>query len=135
MTWRWLSKASVLAIHGEQLAEHGGSDGMRDETLLESAIARPAQLVAYGEADAARLAAAYAFGIACNHPFVDGNKRTAFVVAATFVLLNGFDLAVSEQEIVEVFLSLAQGDMTEGQLAQRFSGWVVPVHPSNHRVS
>ncbi len=119
MNWRWPSKAAVLAIHGEQLAEHGGVGGIRDDNLLESALSRPYQLATYGGAGVAHLAAAYAYGIAQNHPFVDGNKRTAFVVAATFLLLNGYDLAASEREVVEIFLLLAQGRLAEEEL----SGW------------
>lgn len=117
MTWRWVSKEVVLAIHHEQIAEHGGSDGLRDEGLLDSALARPQQLDAYNKPDTTALAAAYAFGIARNHPFVDGNKRTAFVVAATFLILNGFVLTASEQEVVETFLRLAEGSLPEDQLA------------------
>ena len=119
MKWRWLSKASVLAIHGEQLAELGGSDGIRDDHLLESALSRPEQIALYGNANAADLAAAYAYGIVQNHPFVDGNKRTGFVVAVTFLLLNGYDFTAMEREVVEMFFLLAQGQSGEKEL----SGW------------
>ena len=119
MTWRWLSKASVLAIHYAQLAEHGGSSGVRDDNLLESALSRPYQLASYGNASVADLAAAYAYGIAQNHPFVDGNKRAGFVVATTFLLLNGYDLTAAEREVVTTFLLLASGELAEEAL----SGW------------
>ena len=116
MNWRWLSKASVLAIHGEQLAEHGGSDGIRDDHLLESALSRRANRP-LRSADAANLAAAYAYGIVQNHPFVDGNKRAGFVVAVTFLLLNGYDFTATEREVVEMFFLLAQGQSGEKELA------------------
>jgi death-on-curing protein len=125
MNWRWLSKASVLAIHGEQLAEHGGSDGIRDDHLLESALSRSEQIALYGNADAANLAAAYAYGIVQNHPFVDGNKRTGFVVAVTFLLLNGYDFTATEKEVVEMFFLLAQGQSGEKELAGWFGRHIV----------
>lgn len=118
MSWRWLSKAGVLAIHGEQLAEHGGTGGIRDEELLESALARPAHLACYGTPGATDLAAAYACGIAHNHPFVDGNKRTAFVVAAAFLALNGYELVAPEREVAEVFLRVASGELSQEELAR-----------------
>jgi death-on-curing protein len=127
MTWRWISKFAVLAIHNEQLAEHGGHPGVRDEGLLESALDRPHNLSTYSDVGVAELAAAYAFGLAKNHPFVDGNKRTAFVVSVTFLLLNGFDITASEKDVVETFLRLAGGDITEKQLASWFSTHVVPI--------
>jgi death on curing protein len=115
--WRWLSKAAVLAIYAEQLTEHGGAPGLREEHLLASALARPENLAAYGEPDAAALAAAYAFGIVRNHPFVDGNKRTGLVAAATFLLLNDLDLSAPEQEVVTTFWRLADGSLPEDGLA------------------
>ena len=117
MTWRWLGVRGVLAVHAEQIADHGGVPGLRDRALLESALARPRNLAAYGEPSAFRLAAAYAFGIARNHPFVDGNERTALVAAATLLLLNGYELAAPEAEAVEVVLRLAAGSVDEGALA------------------
>jgi len=116
----WVREDVVLAIHRRQLAEHGGSDGVRDGGLLSSALARPKNLVAYGEPapDAAALAASYAYGIAKNHPFVDGNKRTALVVARTFLLLNGLDLSASQEEKYRTFLSLAEGRLSEEDLAE-----------------
>jgi death on curing protein len=113
----WLRLEAILAAHDDQLAEHGGSVGVRDHGLLESALARPLNLYAYGEPSLSRLAASYGFGIARNHPFVDGNKRTALVAAETFLGLNGFDLTASDMEVVEIFLALAAGEITEEQLA------------------
>ena len=114
---RWLPTKTALAIHEEQIREYGGSTGVRDAGLLESAIARAQNLAAYGEPDLAELAAAYAFGIARNHPFVDGNKRTAFVTAGMFLLRNGASLNVAEAEVVVVFNDLAAGKLTEAELA------------------
>jgi death-on-curing protein len=113
----WLRLEAILAAHDDQLAEHGGGSGDRDRGLLESALARPLNLHAYGEPSLPKLAAAYAFGIAKNHPFVDGNKRTALVAAELFLALNGIDLTATDLECVEVFLSLAGGEMTEQELA------------------
>jgi death on curing protein len=119
--WRWVSEDVVLAIHDEQIAEHGGLPGVRDMALLLSALARPQNLEAYGEPDVAGLAAAYAFGIARNHPFLDGNKRTALVVAAgVFLPLNGFELAASDMEMVEVMLSVAENSILE----EDFAAWL-----------
>jgi death-on-curing protein len=113
----WLSRALISAIHDEQIAEHGGSPGLRDEGLLESALARPRNLAAYGKPDLAALAAAYAFGLARNHPFVDGNKRTAFVAAELFLDLNGHDLVASDEDCVTAMLSLAAGETSEAEFA------------------
>src|SRR5262245_2993245 len=117
MTWRWIRLAEALAIHAELIAEHGGPEGVRDEGLLESAIARAENLAAYGKPDLCDLAAAYAYGLARNHPFADGNKRTAFVVSATFLILNGRDLTATEVSVVETILKLAAGELTEAELA------------------
>lgn len=113
----WISIELVRAIHSRQLSEHGGLDGVRDPGMLESALARPRQLFAYGEPDIADLAAAYAFGIARNHAFADGNKRTASVVCETFIELNGHSLQAEDLEMYPVFLSLAEGNLTEAELA------------------
>lgn len=94
--WVWVSQDILLAVHDEQVAEHGGAAGLRDEGFLVSAIARPQHLLAYGNTNAAQLAAAYAFGIARNHPFVDGNKRTAYVTAELFLALNGLVLTADD---------------------------------------
>jgi death on curing protein len=120
MTWRWIRLGEATAIHAEQIAEHGGLEGIRDQGLLESAMARPENLSAYEKPDVCDLAAAYAYGLARNHPFADGNKRTAFVVSATFLILNGRDLTASEVEVVEIFLQLAAGALPEAELADWF---------------
>jgi death-on-curing protein len=109
-----------MAAHTEQVAEHGGGDGVRDQGLLDSAIARPLNLARYGEPDAADLAAAYAFGIARNHPFVDGNKRTAAVVSETFLVLNGHQLTATDAELVVAFVALAGGELSEDEMADWF---------------
>jgi death on curing protein len=116
-SWVWLDPAVVRAVHGEQLAEHGGAEGVRDAGLLESALARPQHLAARGEPDAVALAAAYGFGIARNHPFIDGNKRTAFVAVELFLVLNGHELEASDAECVLTMLSLAAGDLEEAAFA------------------
>jgi death-on-curing protein len=114
----WLSKALILAIHDEQLAEHGGGAGVRDDGLLESALARPQNGRAYdAAADLVALAAAYAFGLARNHPFVDGNKRTAFVAAELFLDLNGMVLTASDADCVLTTVRLAAGEIEEDAFA------------------
>lgn len=116
---KWISEAAAAAIHTRLIAEHGGAEGVRDPGLLQSALARPQNILAYGEtADLASLAAAYAFGIARNHPFVDGNKRTALVVMRAFLVLNGAHLEASQEEKYLVFTDLAAGGITEEQLAE-----------------
>lgn len=114
----WVDLAVALAIHDEQLAEHGGQSGVRDQGLLESALARPRNQFSYGETSITRLAASYAFGISRNHPFLDGNKRTSLVVAELFLNLNGVDLVATDAQCVTTFLQLAAGDLTEAQLAE-----------------
>ena len=115
--WVWIAPAVIRAVHDEQLAEHGGAAGLRDVTLLESALARPLQLAAYGEPDTAALAAAYGFGLARNHPFVDGNKRTAFVAVELFLALNGFELTAGDVDCVLTMLEVAAGQMSEASFA------------------
>jgi death-on-curing protein len=125
---RWIWVADVaLAMHREQIAEHGGGDGVRDSGLFESAMVRSRNLAACGDPDASGLAASYAFGIARNHPFVDGNKRTAAVVSETFLNLNGYSLTASDAEIVVTFLALAAGELSEDELADWFREHVQPV--------
>ena len=117
---RWIREDAVRLIHVRQIAEHGGGDGIRDEGLLASALARPRNLLAYAsarEVDLAALAAAYAYGIAKKHPFVDGKKRTAFVVCHVFLLLNGHELSASAEDRYLTFLGLAEGRIGEGELA------------------
>ena len=116
--WIWLDADVLRAVHEEQLAEHGGASGTRDEGLFESALARPQNLVAYGDPDAADLAAAYGFGIARNHPFIDGNKRTAFVAVELFLGLNGFDLIADDSDCVLTMLAVAAGQMDDAALAR-----------------
>ena len=120
MDWIWIATEVALAAHAEQLTEHGGGEGVRDAGALESAMARPRNLALYEEPDAAALAAAYAFGIARNHPFVDGNKRPAAVVAETFLALNGHALNATDAELVVAILALAAGELAEDELA----GWL-----------
>ena len=127
--WVWVTVEVAIAAHAEQLAEHGGGEGVRDRALVESAMTRPLNLAAYGDPDAAALAAAYAYGIARNHPFVDGNKRTAAVVSETFLMLNGYWLTASDAELVVAILDLAAGDLSEEELADWFREHVAPDQP------
>ena len=125
----WISVEMAIAIHRRQLAEHGGADGVRDQGLLESALSRPRHLFAYSDPTpkAPQLAAAYAFGIAKNHAFVDGNKRTAAVVCETFLVLNGCELTATDAEMYPVFLAVASGDLSEEQLVD----WLIQ---NTHRI-
>lgn len=118
--WKWVSETVAAAVHDEQLAQHGGPAGIRDQGGLASALARPINLDAYGEPDAASLAAAYAFGIARNHPFVDGNKRTAWVLARLFLALNNFALQYTNADAIQIMLRLASGELSEEDLAAWF---------------
>ena len=120
IAWVWIEPADAHAIHDRQLADYGGPAGTRDEGALESALARPQNLAAYGEPDIAALAAAYAFGIARNHPFVDGNKRSAWVLARLFLAANGAHLKFEKMDAITVMLGLAAGNVTENQLAEWF---------------
>jgi death on curing protein len=113
----WLDPGVIHAVHEEQLAEHGGAAGVRDAGLLESALARPRNLAAYGEPDVAALAAAYGYGLARNHPFVDGNKRSAFVAVELLLALNGFALAADDAACVMIMLALAAGELEEPEFA------------------
>lgn len=118
--WVWLEAGVLRLVHHEQLAEHGGAAGVRDEGLFESALARPRQLAHYGQPDFADLAAAYAFGLARNHPFVDGNKRTAFVAMELFLDRNGHALVADDVECVLVMLAVAEGKLDEAG----FADWI-----------
>lgn len=120
MSWRWLLDSVVMAIHDEQIAEHGGSPGIRDAGLLSSALVRPKHQAHYGELSVFELAAAYACGIIRNHPFVDGNKRTGFLAAYVFLNSNGWQLRASEVDAVNAVLALASGEMDESG----FSNWL-----------
>ena len=121
MTWRWITKSALLLLHGESLAIHGGGQGLRDEGLLDSALARPLNLLAYADADAppdvAALAASYSVGLAKNHPFVDGNKRAAFLATGLFLYLNGYRLDASQANATLTMLAVATGDINEDEFA------------------
>ena len=126
-TFKWLTADSVLAMHARQLAEHGGGVGVRDEGLLLSALQRPQNKASYETPDVADLAAAYAYGIARNHPFVDGNKRTALVASRSFLLINGYQIGASKEDRLNTFLALASGDLSENQLEIWFRKHLIPV--------
>jgi death-on-curing protein len=127
--WIWIEEAVVWAVHEAQLAEHGGSAGVRDSGLLASALARPLNLAAYGEPDVAALASAYGYGIARNHPFIDGNKRTAFVCTELFLMLNGANLTADDANCVATMLALAAGDLAEADFAAWLRSYTTPVSP------
>ena len=122
--WVWIPLDAVLAIHDEQISEHGGIRGVRDLSVIESALARPRNLLAYGRADAAALAASYAFGLCSNHGFLDGNKRTAYVVAETFLDLNGYAMDAPDEAVVNTMLAVASGAMTEAELLKWFRSFI-----------
>jgi len=114
----WLNKDEIIAVHEQVLAAHGGSAGIRDEGLLDSALGRPRHLAAYGQGDLFDWAAAYAHGIANNHPFIDGNKRTAFVAAALFLECNGWRIIAPEEQVVQMMLGLADKSVSQEAAAQ-----------------
>lgn len=116
----WLDARDATAVHDRQLAEHGGGQGLRDAGLLDSALTRPINRWNYGEDDRASLAAAYAFGVACNHPFVDGNKRTAWVLARLFLAINGQRIRFAPNDAIEMMLALAAGNLAEEEVAEWF---------------
>jgi death on curing protein len=116
--WVWIDSAVLLAVHDEQLAEHGGAAGTRDIGLIKSAIAKPLHVARYGMPDGADLAAAYGYGIAHNHPFIDGNKRTAFVATELFLALNGIELTAGDADCVATMLAVAAGQMDETTFAR-----------------
>jgi death-on-curing protein len=118
--WRWIDPAVIIAVHDRQLAEHGGAEGVRDPGGVDSALARPVNLAGYGAPDAADLAAAYAYGLARNHGFVDGNKRTAWIAARLFLADNGYRLGFDPVDAVRVMEGVAGGTVTETQLAAWF---------------
>lgn len=126
MKWRWLNPETADVVHQEQLAEHGGGVGIRDAGALLSALARPENLAAYGAPDAAALAAAYAFGVAKNHPFIDGNKRTAWVLARLFLAKNNVSMTYKEADAVVAMLRLAAGEISEDELAGWFRERIKP---------
>jgi death-on-curing protein len=118
----WIGHAVVLAIHEEQIAEHGGALGIRDIGLLDSALARPPNRLSYEEPDIAALAASCGFGLARNHPFIDGNKRVSLVVTELFLQLNGYDLLAGDAECLLTWLGLAEGRVIESELAEWLRG-------------
>lgn len=118
MSWRWIDRRALELLHDESIAEHGGAAGLRDEGLLESALARPLNLAVYGEPDVAELAAAYGVGLAKNHPFVDGNKRAAFLAVGLFLALNGKRLVATQADATLTMLAVAAGSMDEPAFAQ-----------------
>ena len=118
--WRWIDRRALELLHDESLAEHGGAAGLRDDGLLESALARPRNLVAYGSPDIHELAAAYGVGLAKNHPFVDGNKRAAFLAVGLFLALNGRRLNAPQADATLTMLAVAAGQMDEAA----FAGWL-----------
>ena len=120
MPWNWVDRRLLVLLHDESLAEHGGAAGLRDEGLLESALARPLNLAAYGEPDVAELAACYGVGLAKNHAFVDGNKRAAFLAVGLFLALNGHRLTASQTDATLAMLSVAAGDCSE----PAFADWI-----------
>jgi death on curing protein len=118
--WRWVDKTALVLLHDESLAEHGGAAGMRDECLFESALARPENIAAYKNADIAPLAAAHGVGLAKNHPFVDGNKRTAFLAVGLVLALNGYRLCASQLEATKAMLAVTAGELSEPD----FAAWI-----------
>jgi death on curing protein len=120
VTWRWINKQALLLLHSDSLAEHGGAAGLRDEGLLDSALARPLNLAAYGSPDAAALAASYGVGVAKNHAFVDGNKRAAFLCLGLFLALNGLRLKAGQAEATVTMLGVADGSLDEAL----FADWI-----------
>ena len=120
MSWRFIDRRALLLLHDESLAEHGGAPGLRDEGLLESALARPLNLVAYGEPDLAALAAAYGVGLAKNHAFIDGNKRAAFLAVGLCLALNGQRLAATQADATLTMLAIASGALGE----DAFAAWI-----------
>jgi death on curing protein len=117
MSWRWVDRKALELLHDESLAEHGGAPGLRDQGLFESALARPLNLAAYGEPDVFQLAAAYGVGLAKNHPFVDGNKRVAFLAVGLFLALNGHRLVAAQADATLTMLDVAAGTLDEEGLA------------------
>lgn len=124
--WRWIGPKTVYAVHDRQLAEHGGLDGIRDQGAVESALARPQNRAVYDNPDAAALAAAYAYGLARNHGFADGNKRTAWVVARLFLADNGCRLRFDKLEAVRIVEAVAAGSLSEEDLAAWFRTHLIP---------
>ena len=127
MNWNFVERDVAEALHHEQLRRHGGGTGLRDENALASALDRPKNKVAYGDPDVFELAAAYLYGIARNHPFVDGNKRAAFVVAAVFLIDDGYMLIADDGHVYEFVLAVAAGEIDEDGAARFFRDFCVPI--------
>jgi death on curing protein len=125
----WLDADVALAIHDRQLAEHGGGVGVRDAGMLDSALSRPLNQWSYGEDDLCALAAAYAFGLAKNHPFIDGNKRTAWVLARLFLALNNASIAFTHEDAIKTVLALAAGELSEEEMADWFRTHLTAAQP------
>ncbi len=115
--WKWVNREALMLLHDESLAEHGGASGVRDEGLVNSALARPLNLVAYGSPDLADLAASYGVGLAKNHGFIDGNKRAAFLAVGLFLMLNGARLRTTQADATLTMLGVAAGQINEADLA------------------
>ena len=124
--WRWVDRKALLLLHDESLAEHGGASGIRDEGLLDSALARPVNLALYETPDVAALAASYASGLSRNHPFLYGNKRAAFLAVGLFLARNGFRLRATQADATLTLLGLAAGDMSETAYAEWLRAHLVP---------
>jgi death on curing protein len=120
VNWRWIDRRALLLLHAESLAEHGGGEGLRDQGLLESALARPENLAAYGHPDFADIAASYGFGLAKNHPFIDGNKRAPFLAVGLFLYGNGYRLRATQAEATLTMLAVAAGEIREAE----FAAWI-----------
>lgn len=127
--WVWVSSKVLHAVHDEQLAEHGGGTGVRDAGLFDSAVNRPQQLAHYATPDVAELAASYGYGISRNHPFIDGNKRTAFVALEMFLILNGYELLADDADCVLTMLAVAAGDISEADLTEWVRNRIQTVSP------
>jgi death-on-curing protein len=125
MSWRWITRRALELLHNESLSLHGGAAGLRDEGLLESALARPLNLSAYGDPDVAALAAAYGVGLAKNDAFVDGNKRAAFLAVGLFLGLNGYRLTTTQVDATLTMLAVAAGETDEDQFAEWIRGRIV----------
>jgi death-on-curing protein len=124
--WKWVNRQVLLLLHDESLAEHGGASGLRDEGLFDSALVRPVNLALYEQPDVASLAASYGVGLAKNHPFVDGNKRTAFLAVGLFLVANGFRLKTSQVDATLTVMSVAAGVMNESAFAQWIRDHIQP---------
>ena len=124
--WKWINRKALLLLHDESLAEHGGASGLRDEGLLDSALARPLNVALYSDPDVAGLAASYGVGLAKNHAFVDGNKRAAFLAVGLFLAINGYRLVATQADATLTMLAVAAGDLDEGA----FADWIRErIHP------